>query len=83
MAYKIIDVEGIGPVYAEKLQTAGIKTTEEYLEKCATPAGRKALAEATDISPKLILKRHRQPVRRTARSSRCGHCEGVPPPRGS
>ena len=56
MAYKIIDVEGIGPVYAEKLQTAGIKTTEEYLEKCATPAGRKALAEATDISPKLILK---------------------------
>lgn len=56
MAYKIIDVEGIGPVYAEKLQAAGIKTTEDYLEKCATPAGRKALAEATDISAKLILK---------------------------
>ena len=55
MAYKIIDVEGIGPVYAEKLQAAGIKTTEEYLEKCATPAGRKALAEETGISPKLIL----------------------------
>lgn len=56
MAYKIIDVEGIGPVYAEKLQNAGIKTTEEYLAKCATPAGRKALAEETEISPKLILK---------------------------
>ena len=56
MAYKIIDVEGIGPVYAEKLQAAGIKTTEEYLEKCASPAGRKALAEETEISPKLILK---------------------------
>ena len=56
MAYKIIDVEGIGPVYAEKLQAVGLKTTEEYLEKCATPAGRKALAEETDISPKLILK---------------------------
>lgn len=55
MAYKIIDVEGIGPVYAAKLQEAGIQTTEEYLEKCATPAGRKALAEATGISPKLIL----------------------------
>lgn len=55
MAYKIIDVEGIGPVYAEKLQAAGIKTTDEYLEKCATPAGRKALAEETGISPKLIL----------------------------
>src|SRR5574344_2954925 len=56
MAYKIIDVEGIGPVYAEKLQAAGIKTTEEYLEKCASPSGRKTLAEETDISPKLILK---------------------------
>ena len=55
MAYKIIEVEGIGPAYAEKLQAAGIKTTEEYLEKCATPAGRKALAEETGISPKLIL----------------------------
>lgn len=56
MAYKIIDVEGIGPVYAEKLAAAGIKTTEQYLEKCAKPAGRKALAEETEISPKLILK---------------------------
>lgn len=56
MAYKIIDVEGIGPVYAEKLQNAGIKTTDEYLAKCATPAGRKALAEETEISPKFILK---------------------------
>lgn len=56
MAYKIIDIEGIGPVYAAKLEAAGIKTTEEYLTKCATPAGRKALAEETEISPKLILK---------------------------
>lgn len=55
MAYKIIDVEGIGPVYAAKLQEAGIQTTEDYLEKCATPAGRKALAAETGISPKLIL----------------------------
>ena len=31
MAYKIIDVEGIGPVYAAKLQEAGIQTTEDYL----------------------------------------------------
>ena len=56
MAYKIIDVEGIGPVFAEKLQAAGIKTTEDLLAKCAAPAGRKALAEATEISPKQILK---------------------------
>lgn len=55
MKYKVIDVEGIGSVYAEKLIAAGIETTEQLLEKCAKPAGRKALAEATDISGKLIL----------------------------
>ncbi len=56
MAYKIIDIEGIGEAYAEKLIAAGIKTPQALLEKCAAPAGRKALAEATDISDKLILK---------------------------
>ncbi|MBQ6652202.1 MAG: DUF4332 domain-containing protein [Prevotella sp.] len=55
MAYKIIDVEGIGEVYSKKLIEAGIETVEALLEKCAKPAGRKELAETTDISPKLIL----------------------------
>lgn len=55
MAYKIIDIEGIGPAYAEKLTTAGITNTENLLEKCATPQGRKELAEETGISGKLIL----------------------------
>lgn len=55
MAYKIIDIEGIGAVYAAKLQAAGIETAEQLLEQCAKPAGRKALAEKADISPKLIL----------------------------
>lgn len=55
MNYKIIDIEGIGAVYAEKLTAAGINTTDELLEKCAKPAGRKALEEATGISGKLIL----------------------------
>lgn len=55
MTYKIIDIEGIGPVYAEKLIAAGINTDEEMLKKCAKPAGRKALAEETGISIKLIL----------------------------
>ena len=53
--YKIIDVEGIGPVYGEKLQAAGINDTDALLEKCAKPAGRKALEEETGISGKLIL----------------------------
>ena len=55
MAYKIIDVQGIGPVYAEKLIAAGIENSDQLLEKCKTPAGRKALEEATEISGKLIL----------------------------
>ena len=56
MAYKLIDIEGVGAAYAEKLAAAGLVTTVQYLEKCATPAGRKALAEETGISDKLILK---------------------------
>ena len=55
MAYKIIDIEGVGGVYAEKLTAAGIQTPEDLLESCAAPKGRKALAEKTGISDKLIL----------------------------
>ena len=55
MAYKIIDVEGIGEVYAKKLIAVGIETVEDLLKECAKPAGRKAVAEKADISPKLIL----------------------------
>ena len=53
--YKIVDVQGIGPVYAEKLVAAGIPDTDTLLAKCATPKGRKALAEETGISDKLVL----------------------------
>lgn len=56
MAYKIIDVEGVGPAYAEKLEAAGVKTTDTLLEKCSAPKGRKELAETTGIPEKLILK---------------------------
>ena len=56
MAYKIIDIEGVGDVYAEKLQAAGIKTVDDLLDRCADPKGRKELEEATEISGKLILK---------------------------
>lgn len=56
MAYKIVDIEGVGEAYAEKLIAAGVKTPEALLEKCATPAGRKALSAETGISENLILK---------------------------
>lgn len=51
----IVDVEGIGEVYTEKLKGAGIDTVEDLLEKCATPQGRKDLADSTEISEELIL----------------------------
>ncbi len=56
MSYKIIDIEGIGQVYADKLQSVGIITTEELLDKACTKKGREKLAEDTGISEKLILK---------------------------
>jgi len=49
-------IEGIGPVFAEKLAVQGIKTVEKLLEKGASAEGRQMLAEQTDISPKLILE---------------------------
>ncbi len=53
---KIIDVEGIGPKYAEKLVKAGITTTGKLLKKGATPKGRQEIEEATGISHSLVLE---------------------------
>lgn len=53
---KIIDIEGIGPVYAQRLAAIGITTTNKLLKKGATPQGRDELAEKTDISHDLILE---------------------------
>jgi predicted flap endonuclease-1-like 5' DNA nuclease len=53
---RIIDIEGIGDVYAAKMKGAGVTTVEALLEKGATPKGREDLAEATGISGKLILE---------------------------
>ncbi len=52
---ELIDVEGIGPVYAQKLKAAGIASTKDLLEQGATPKGRKGIAEKTGISDALIL----------------------------
>jgi predicted flap endonuclease-1-like 5' DNA nuclease len=53
---KITQIEGIGPSYAQKLEGAGITTTDALLEKGASPQGRKAIAEQTTISEKMILR---------------------------
>jgi len=53
---KVVEVEGIGPAYASKLEAAGVVTTKDLLEKGATPQGRKELAAASGISANLILE---------------------------
>jgi predicted flap endonuclease-1-like 5' DNA nuclease len=53
---RIDEIEGIGPVYAEKLTAAGVSTTEELLEHGAKPGGRDRLAADTGISSALILE---------------------------
>jgi predicted flap endonuclease-1-like 5' DNA nuclease len=52
----IVDIEGIGEAYTAKLKDAGINTTEALLDRCATPKGRKEVAEVTGISQKLVLE---------------------------
>lgn len=55
MAYNIINVEGIGPAYAEKLKAAGVNNTDDILAKGGTKNGRKELADATGIDEGKIL----------------------------
>lgn len=52
---KIEEVEGIGPVYGEKLRGLGIEDTDTLLERGKTPSGRSEIAEKADISGKLVL----------------------------
>jgi hypothetical protein len=53
---KIEEVEGIGPVYGQKLADAGISTTDDLLERGGKPGGRQAIESATGIDHALILE---------------------------
>lgn len=56
MSYSIVDIEGIGKSYAQKLQKVGIRTTAALLERAKDPKGRKALASESGIDESRILK---------------------------
>ncbi|HXU45734.1 MAG TPA: DUF4332 domain-containing protein [Thermoanaerobaculia bacterium] len=56
MSYPLLDIEGIGPAYAAKLEPCGIKTTKALLETCADPEGRRRVSEESGISEHLLLK---------------------------
>ncbi len=49
-------IEGIGPVYAEKLAGLSIHTLLDFLHQGASPAGRNEIAKKSDISGLLILE---------------------------
>ena len=56
MSYKIVEIEGIGPAYADKLSAAAIKTTNDLLKLCCDAKGRKTTSEKTGVSEHQLLK---------------------------
>lgn len=56
MAYKIEDLEGIGPTIGETLRGAGIATVAALLNSAASGAGRKELAAKTGLNEKNLLQ---------------------------
>ncbi len=55
MSYKISEIEGIGPVFTEKLGTAGIATTDDLLRLCANAKGRAEVSEKTGLTTSQLL----------------------------
>ena len=54
--YGLEYIEGIGPVFAAKLNAIGINNLHDLLEKGAFPKGREEIAQAAGISHTFILK---------------------------
>ncbi len=56
MNYKIEQIEGIGPAFAQKLAAAGVTNTDELLQHCGDAAGRQRFAAASGLSADQLLK---------------------------
>lgn len=56
MAYRITEIEAIGPKCGAKLTEAGIAETVRLLAACGSKSGRKATAEKTGFSAAQLLK---------------------------
>ena len=55
-SYSIDDIDSIGPFYAPKLKSVGIRSTATLLKRTATPKLRKELSDATNIKMELIVQ---------------------------
>ena len=53
---KIEDVEGIGPVFAQKLQAVGVNTTDDLLDRGGSKSGRASLASASGLTETQLLE---------------------------
>jgi predicted flap endonuclease-1-like 5' DNA nuclease len=56
MSYKIQDIEGIGPSYAQKLAVAKVRTTNDLLKYCCDTRGRMSVGAKTGVSEAQLLK---------------------------
>jgi predicted flap endonuclease-1-like 5' DNA nuclease len=56
MPYPLAQIDGIGPAMRDKLRAVGIRTAAKLLEEAKTAKGRLALAEKTEIDPKVLLR---------------------------
>ncbi len=50
MTYKLEQIEGIGPHFAARLTAAGVRNTDELLERCASDQGMRELASNSATS---------------------------------
>jgi len=55
-SYSITDINGIGPLAADKLKKVGIRTAAKLLEAAKSAKGRKALAAKIGVDEKTILR---------------------------
>lgn len=53
---KLLEIEGIGPAYAEKLAAAGYKSVENFLQAGSSPKGRKEIAAKSGLNEAKILE---------------------------
>jgi predicted flap endonuclease-1-like 5' DNA nuclease len=53
---RIVDIEGIGPAFAEKFKDAGVRSTTTLLKRGGNPKGRRELAYAINIEESKLLK---------------------------
>lgn len=54
MSYKVIEIEGVGPEFARRLEAAGVGTTSELLIRAADPNRRLDLSAQTGIGEAYI-----------------------------